>query len=92
METIDSLLFKVLANQKHDGERLARLEEMSSEMKADVSEIKDTQLSCPARIAEMRRQARIAAWVTAGKILAWFVGIGATIAGAFKAVASIFGG
>lgn len=90
--TTDTLLMRVLDNQKTDGERLARLEEFTLDMREDVAAIKAAQDSCPGRVAEMQRQARRAAWITAGKILAWVAGIGATIAGAIKTAASIFGG
>jgi hypothetical protein len=90
--TTDSLLMQVIDNQKHDGERLARVEELTLDLRTEIMAVSTAQRSCPARISEMQRQARHAAWVIAGKILAWVIGILATMAGAIQAVASIFGG
>ena len=92
MDSVNNLLLQVVENQKRDGERLARMEEITLDMRTDLVEVRDAQRTCPGRIAEMQRQSRRAAWTVAGKILAWFVGICATVAGAIQAVASIFGG
>jgi len=91
MESND-LLMEILKNQRSDGERLARVEVLTEEMKTDIIAVKTLQVSCPGRIAEMQRQARKAAWVTAGKLLGWFIGIVTACAGAWQAIAAVFGG
>jgi len=89
---LDGKLTQLLTNQKVDGERLARVETLTEEMKGEILFVKNAQLSCPGRLAEMQRQARRSALIIAGKVLGWAVGIAATIAGAVQAIASIFGG
>ena len=91
MESND-ILVEILKNQRNDGERLARVEILTAEMRSDILDVKTLQTSCPGRIAEMQRQARKAAWVTAGKLLGWFIGIVTACAGAYQAIAAVFGG
>ena len=92
MATQGDLLLQIIENQKTDGERLARVESMQFELKTELRAVHVAQTECPARIAEMNRQVRRSALLMTGKFLAWFVGIGATVAGAITAVASMFGG
>ena len=88
----EPLLLEIIKNQKADGERLARVESLTQETKQEIVHVKHAQLTCPGRIAEMQRQARRAALVTAGKLLGWIIGVVTAIAGAWKAVAAIIGG
>jgi len=86
------ILLQIFENQRSDSERLARVEVLTNEMGVAIKEIRDMQIRCPGRIAEMQRQARRAGLVMAGKLLGWFIGIVTACAGAYTAVAAIFGG
>jgi len=98
METADLLIHldgkidRIIENQGEDRERLVRVECLTADLKTEILAVKTLQTSCPGRIAEMQRQARRATWVTAGKLLGWFIGIVTACAGAYTAVAAIFGG
>jgi hypothetical protein len=86
------ILLQIFENQRSDSERLARVEVIVSEMGITVKEVKALHAACPGRIAEMQRQAKRAALIVAGKLLMWLIGIVTACAGAYTAVAAIFGG
>jgi ferric-dicitrate binding protein FerR (iron transport regulator) len=89
---LDGKLERILREQSEHGERLSRVEVITESTKAEVAAVRQAQDSCPGRIAEIRRQGRRAAWATAGKLLAWAIGIVTAGAGAWTALAAIFGG
>jgi hypothetical protein len=92
MATQGDLLLQIIENQKADGERLARVESLQHDLRAQVVAVREAQETCPGRIAEMQRQVRRASIISVGKFLAWSAGICATAAGAITALAAIFGG
>ena len=89
---LDSKMDRILEGQSKDRERLVRVEDLTSGLRAEILAVKQAQETCPGRIAEMSRQARRAAWLTAGKLLGWVIGVVTALAGAWQAVAAIFGG
>jgi len=86
------ILLKIFDNQRKDSERLARVEVIVGDMGVTIKEVKDLQATCPGRIAEMQRQAKRAALIAASKLLMWIIGVITACAGAYTAVAAIFGG
>jgi len=89
---LDGKLERILREQSEHGERLTRVETLTESTKSEIIAVRTAQESCPGRIAEIRRQGRHAAWVTVGKLLAWVIGIVTAGAGAWTALAAIFGG